>query len=76
MTIEELLDCSADKLEKMTDAELEEFFKPYLDTTRPELALIKRMNDGVQKKKAKGGGGIGELLALQFLAKAGIKLSK
>lgn len=39
MTIEQLCECSADELEKMTDAELLEHFKPYLSVTRPELAV-------------------------------------
>jgi hypothetical protein len=38
MTLEQLLDNSADKLEAMTNAELEAFFQPYLCVTRPELA--------------------------------------
>lgn len=38
MTIEKLLECSADELAKMTDAELLEHFKMYLPITRPELA--------------------------------------
>jgi hypothetical protein len=36
MTIEELIDCDAAKLEKMTDAELLEHFNKYFDITRPE----------------------------------------
>lgn len=38
MTIEQLLDCSADELEKMTDAQLNEYFSPFFQVTRPELA--------------------------------------
>ena len=38
MTIEEILDCSADELEKMTDEELLKHFSTYLNVTRPELA--------------------------------------
>ena len=38
MTIERLIDCSADELEAMSDAELLEHFKQYLDVTRPERA--------------------------------------
>lgn len=38
MTIEALLDCDATTLAKMTDAELLEHFKIYLDVTRPERA--------------------------------------
>jgi hypothetical protein len=36
MTIETIVCCSADELERMTDAELLEHFKPYLNVTRPE----------------------------------------
>ena len=38
MNIEEILECDADTLEKMTDAQLLEHFKQYLPTTRPEYA--------------------------------------
>jgi len=38
MTLEQLLDCSAEKLKAMTDKELEEFFMPYFNVTRPEQA--------------------------------------
>lgn len=38
MTLEQLLDCSADVLEKMTDTELLAHFEPFLKVTRPELA--------------------------------------
>ena len=35
MTIEKLLGMSADELDKLTQAELEAYFAPYLDITRP-----------------------------------------
>lgn len=38
MTLEQLLDCSAEKLEAMTDAELNAYFEPYFKVTRPEQA--------------------------------------
>jgi len=38
MTIEQILDCSADQLEALTDEQLLEYFKPFLNVTRPELA--------------------------------------
>jgi hypothetical protein len=38
MTLAQLLECDAATLEKMSDAELLEHFKPYLDVTRPERA--------------------------------------
>jgi len=76
MTLEEFFDLSPEQMQKMTDAELEEFWKPYFPTTRPELAAIQRASAGVARKKAKGGGGMAEALALEFLAKCGVKLSK
>jgi hypothetical protein len=42
MTIEELLECSADKLEKMTTEQLLSWFGPKLKITRPELARQER----------------------------------
>lgn len=36
MTIQELLNCSADKLEAMSDEQLEEWFKPMFPVTRPD----------------------------------------
>lgn len=44
MKLEELLDCSAAQLEAMTDAELLEHFKPFLNITRPELAPRPKTN--------------------------------
>jgi hypothetical protein len=44
MTILEVLDCPEDyidRLEKMSDKELEELFKPYLTVTRPEFVVKK-----------------------------------
>ncbi len=38
MTLSELLDCDAAKLEAMSDAELTEYFKPFFHVTRPEQA--------------------------------------
>ena len=42
MTIEHLLEISADELEKMSDAQLMEFFQPYLQYVRPETGAVKR----------------------------------
>lgn len=39
MTIEQLLDCSAEQLEKMKDEELLKHFQKYLNVTRPELVV-------------------------------------
>ena len=38
MTLEQLIVCDAATLEKMTDTELLEHFKPYFPLTRPEMA--------------------------------------
>jgi hypothetical protein len=55
MTIEQLRECSAADLEKMTDEQLLEYFKPYLTATRPELAKLTQARakvTGVTKGKA------------------------
>lgn len=39
MTIEEIVECDADTLEKMSDEELLKHFQKYLTVTRPELAV-------------------------------------
>jgi hypothetical protein len=49
MTLSALLDCSADKLEKMSDADLLKHFAQYLDVTRPERARVTKPQ---QQKKA------------------------
>lgn len=36
MTIEQLLECSADQLEAMSDAELIQYLSPYFEVTRPQ----------------------------------------
>lgn len=38
MTLEQLTKCNADELEKLTDAQLLEHFKPFFNVTRPEFA--------------------------------------
>lgn len=38
MTLELLLESSADELDKLTDEQLREYFKPYFAVTRPEMA--------------------------------------
>ncbi|HEX9232675.1 MAG TPA: hypothetical protein VF849_01365 [Blattabacteriaceae bacterium] len=39
MTIEQLLECSAEKLEAMSDSELNSYLSPYFNITRPELQV-------------------------------------
>jgi hypothetical protein len=71
MTLEQLLECDAATLEKMTDEQLLEHFKPYLTVTRPELVVRKTNEPKPQQvyippaKKA----------ALALLAEEGIDLS-
>lgn len=77
MTLEQLLNCEdPEVLEKLSDKQLEEYFAPCFEVTRPDLARIKNASNKVDKKRKIGGGGIGELLALEFLAKQGINLKK
>lgn len=38
MTLEQLLESSADELDKLDDKQLLEYFKPYFAVTRPEMA--------------------------------------
>ena len=42
MTLEQLLASDAKQLEKLTDLELKEFFKPYLTVTRPSPEEAKK----------------------------------
>jgi len=44
MTLEELLNNSADELEKLSTAELTAFFEPFFKVTRPELAEKPALN--------------------------------
>lgn len=39
MRLEDLLECSAERLEKLSDAELIAILQPYFPITRPELAV-------------------------------------
>lgn len=39
MTLEELCDCSADQLEKLSQVDLEKILSPYLNVTRPERVV-------------------------------------
>lgn len=47
MTLEELCDCSADKLEALSDKQLIEILSPYFNVTRPELAP--KLSTGIRK---------------------------
>ncbi len=46
MTIEQLLECSVEKLEAMSDKELTEYLSPYFNVTRPEMQI---KNSSLQK---------------------------
>ena len=41
MTLEELLEYPAEKLEALSDKELTDYFMPFFPTTRPELQVNK-----------------------------------
>lgn len=80
MTIEQLLDCSAEKLKSFTDEQLNEWFTPFFPTTRPELArqlkkdsptnkpiTMKNIPSDPAKRAAK-------LQAMEIAAQYGIKI--
>lgn len=48
MTIEKLLNCSADELQKMTNEQLLTYFEPYLKVTRPDLAMKDAKERGIK----------------------------
>jgi len=53
MKLEDLLEMSADQLEKMTDKELEEWCKPFFDVTRPDrVRAIKAKNPNHNKSNS------------------------
>lgn len=74
MTLEELLELPASDLEKISDAELEAFFEPYLNVTRPDRAAVEKAKTNVTKKIAKGAPAedIGRAKAFAFMAQLGV----
>lgn len=48
MTLEELLESSADELDKLDDKQLLEYFKPYFAVTRPEMARKVSESSGIR----------------------------
>lgn len=55
MTIEQIVNCSADELEKMSDEELLKHFDQYLNVTRPERvsAVVKRTEQNLMNNNPK-----------------------
>ena len=55
MTIEQLLDCTVEQLEAMSDDELLQHFEKYLALTEPKVELAKpktaRKKRGIKEKK-------------------------
>lgn len=77
MTIEKLLNCSADEMEKFTDQQLLAYFAPYLDITRPDRAAIKQAADkAISKSRAKTGKVDPALEAISRLTQFGINFDK
>jgi hypothetical protein len=50
MTIDQIMEKSADELEKMTDAELMTYFAPYLKAVRPDPNKPVKKQSGVLSK--------------------------
>ena len=76
MTFEELLGKSASDLSKMTDTELDNYFKPYYEITRPDRAAVNSATSNVLNKTKKGGTDPRKLAAMTILAKMGIDLDE
>lgn len=53
MTIEQLLNAPADQLEKITNTELESYFAPYLNVTRPERVIQERSSTTARPSSSK-----------------------
>ena len=55
MTLEELLECSTEKLESFSEAQLTEWFRPMFPLTRPELsthrAVVKQKEETLKAKR-------------------------
>ena len=50
MNLEELLDCSAEQLEALSDEELTRFFEPYFSITRPEqVSRVRKTDNSIVK---------------------------
>lgn len=71
MTIEKVLGCSADELEKMTDTELDAHFKPMYTITRPEMAPKPEKSFN---RRSIGNKDINKMLGAQMLKGFGIDL--
>ena len=77
MKLEELLECSADKLESLSDSELEAILLTYFPKTRPEMAprvekkpIAKVLSPAEQEKARR------RAKAEQLVASFGINLVK
>lgn len=80
MTIEQILGLeSPEQIEKMTDAQLLEYFKPYLNITRPELApkpersVARKVNDRTSSARQRL---MGNDVAKGLLASFGVDLDE
>lgn len=79
MTLEQILDCDADKLEKMSDTELLEHFRPFLCVTRPEQSNPNREKKVYKQDTLKGYGESADYkikmnAARELAAKFGVKI--
>lgn len=52
MTLEELADNTADKLEALSQEQLEAILKPYFPQTRPEIVQVNRPNVRISNEPA------------------------
>jgi hypothetical protein len=80
MTLEQLLECSAEQLRGFTDEQLLEFFKPVLSVTRPSLIREDSSNNkggttAVKPRRTGPSPGSDKAKALEIAQKLGIDLS-
>lgn len=77
MTIEQIIGCTADELDKMTEQQKMAYFAPYLDVTRPERAAVKSAAESAAKRQKIRTGKVDPALeAIAKLTQFGIDFGK
>lgn len=82
MTIEKLLNCSADELDTFSGAQLNEWFSPLLPTTRPDMVIKDNANKRMSASSSKRQQAFSQQMELdkrmavarEIAAKMGVKL--
>lgn len=74
MTIEQLIDCPAADIEKLTDNELEILFGPALNITRPDRAQVQRNSKRLGSASLKRPDNAAKAAIMGMLAGMGVDL--